>query len=123
MVAPTASSRADAPTASPSMDLFRALLLCELVRRRIQADESRQTAAVLAGQSDSDSLLEREIAEATANLADDAAGEVQAALRRIELGSYGVCEGCRSPIALERLEAIPQARLCVRCTAQPLGST
>lgn len=39
--------------------------------------------------------------------------EVRAALRRLHDGSYGVCEECDEPIPLARLEARPQARLCL----------
>lgn len=41
--------------------------------------------------------------------------EVEAALERIEQGTYGVCENCREPINPERLEAIPYTRYCVDC--------
>jgi DnaK suppressor protein len=40
--------------------------------------------------------------------------DVDHALARVEKGTYGVCERCGEPIAIERLEAIPAARLCVR---------
>ena len=30
-------------------------------------------------------------------------------------GIYGTCESCGQPIARERLEVVPHARLCVRC--------
>ena len=43
--------------------------------------------------------------------------EIDAALRRIQAGSYGLCESCGRPIARQRLRAIPQARTCVECTA------
>ena len=39
--------------------------------------------------------------------------EVDAALQRIEEGSYGVCELCGEPIGAERLSAIPWTRLCI----------
>lgn len=39
--------------------------------------------------------------------------EIDAALQRIEDGTYGVCEGCGKQIEEERLEAIPWARLCL----------
>jgi DnaK suppressor protein len=42
-------------------------------------------------------------------------GHVEAALRRIEEGSYGTCENCRDPIAPERLEAMPWVTLCIDC--------
>ena len=39
--------------------------------------------------------------------------DIDAALRRIEEGSYGVCEVCGEPIGAQRLSAIPWARLCI----------
>ncbi len=39
--------------------------------------------------------------------------EIEAALARIEDGTYGVCEVCGEAIASERLEAVPAARFCV----------
>jgi RNA polymerase-binding protein DksA len=40
---------------------------------------------------------------------------VEEALRKIQNGTYGVCEGCGKPIDGNRLRAIPYARLCIRC--------
>jgi len=37
-------------------------------------------------------------------------------LRRMRAGTYGVCAACRSPIAYERLLAIPETSVCVRCS-------
>jgi DnaK suppressor protein len=42
-------------------------------------------------------------------------GEVAHALRKIDEGNYGKCENCGQDIPVERLEAIPTARLCVTC--------
>jgi len=41
--------------------------------------------------------------------------EVQAALRRIENTTYGVCAACDEPISAKRLEAVPWAKFCVQC--------
>lgn len=41
--------------------------------------------------------------------------EIDAALRRIEEGDYGVCEACDIDIKVARLKAIPNARLCIKC--------
>ncbi|MCC7078082.1 MAG: TraR/DksA C4-type zinc finger protein [Acidimicrobiia bacterium] len=43
--------------------------------------------------------------------------DVEAALARITAGTYGICEKCEGPIAPERLEVLPSARLCVACAA------
>jgi DnaK suppressor protein len=40
---------------------------------------------------------------------------VDRALTKMDLGTYGVCERCGSPIARERLEALPWAILCIDC--------
>ena len=45
------------------------------------------------------------------------ANEIGEALRRIENGSFGLCENCGKKISAERLRAIPHTRFCVRCTA------
>ncbi len=41
--------------------------------------------------------------------------EIQAALHRIDRGTFGVCEVCRQPISPERLNAVPWTRFCVHC--------
>lgn len=43
--------------------------------------------------------------------------EVDAALERVEAGTYGVCESCGKPIAPARLEARPVARTCITCAS------
>jgi RNA polymerase-binding transcription factor DksA len=43
---------------------------------------------------------------------------VQRALTRIEDGTYGECIRCGEQIAAERLEARPEAALCIRCARQ-----
>ena len=55
------------------------------------------------------SLLERVEAE----LAD-----VEHALRRLDEGTYGICENCGRQISKERLEARPEATLCIDCQRQ-----
>ncbi len=41
--------------------------------------------------------------------------EVDAALARIAVGTYGVCTRCGKTIVVERLEAVPEAELCISC--------
>jgi RNA polymerase-binding transcription factor len=40
---------------------------------------------------------------------------VEAALARLEQGTYGRCAACGRPIAAERLEALPWADRCIDC--------
>jgi DnaK suppressor protein len=44
--------------------------------------------------------------------------QIEAALKRIEDGTYGKCEGCGKEIPRSRLDAVPYAALCVRCASQ-----
>jgi len=41
--------------------------------------------------------------------------ELEDALKRIEDGSFGICEECESLISKTRLKAVPSARLCIKC--------
>jgi len=41
--------------------------------------------------------------------------ELEDALKKIEDGSFGVCEDCKHLITKVRLKAVPHARLCVKC--------
>ena len=43
----------------------------------------------------------------------DQLDDVEAALGRIDQGSYGTCETCETPIAAARLDAMPSARFCI----------
>jgi len=43
---------------------------------------------------------------------------VEHALQKFEDGTYGSCDNCGKPIPPERLEALPQATLCLDCKAR-----
>ena len=47
--------------------------------------------------------------------ADSALAEANAALDRLEQGTYGACESCRRPIPLDRLAVLPSCRRCAPC--------
>ena len=44
--------------------------------------------------------------------------EVEAALRRIEKETYGICEANGEKIAIARLKAMPYARYCINCQSR-----
>jgi DnaK suppressor protein len=43
--------------------------------------------------------------------------ELQEALRKMDEGSYGLCDGCGDSITYERLAERPEATLCADCAA------
>ena len=49
--------------------------------------------------------------------------EVEHALQKYEAGTYGLCDSCGQTIERARLEAIPQASLCLNCKAQQAKET
>ena len=61
---------------------------------------------------------DRDFALSLLSQEQDALYEIDQALKRIELGTYGVCEMSGKPIMHARLEAIPFARFTVECQSQ-----
>ncbi|MFE6159562.1 TraR/DksA family transcriptional regulator [Streptomyces sp. NPDC056486] len=68
--------------------------------REAQAVEEADEAQVMAAQRDT---IERVLRE------------VEAALVRVQDGSYGTCPGCSKSIPVERLEILPYTQFCVPC--------
>ena len=59
--------------------------------------------------------FERQHVAALLEAAREQVATVDAALRRLDEGRYGVCDRCGQPIGAERLAARPAAATCVRC--------
>jgi len=109
-------------------DHFRDLLMeerarIEQAREQIQNDHpgslTDETGDLVSGSWDehlADSATEthdREVDYGLEENADQVLGEIDAALKRMDAGTYGTCEVCGNPIAPERLEARPWATLCI----------
>lgn len=41
--------------------------------------------------------------------------QIDDALKRLDDGSYGVCQQCNQPITMSRLKAVPYASHCIEC--------
>lgn len=57
--------------------------------------------------------------EALAATLQEALDAVDAALGRMEAGTYGTCDRCHEPIAPARLEAMPSATRCIEHASLP----
>ncbi len=66
---------------------------------------------------DATDTFEQEKAVALERHLQNLLNEVEDALARFEKGTYGKCQRCGQDIDPERLEALPQATLCISCKA------
>lgn len=91
-------------------------LMTETAMKKNRMDETSEFSStpIHPAESGSDNFEQ----EFTLSLMEVGAGriqEVEAALKRIDEGTYGICEGCGGRIPKKRLEAIPYASKCVQC--------
>ncbi len=59
--------------------------------------------------------FEREKGLALESSVQQMLSQVEDALARIDIGTYGICQRCGGPIDHARLRALPYAKLCIRC--------
>jgi DnaK suppressor protein len=94
----------------------------DLDRRLLELrDANRDTAGISFGKRVGDGTaiaVERITQVAAYEQMQEKLAEVHAALRKIDEGTYGICEVCGRPIAPARLEAIPSATRCVECAGK-----
>jgi len=62
--------------------------------------------------------FERDFALSVLSSDQEALFEIEEALKRIENGTYGICEITGKPISSRRLEVIPWTRFCVQAASQ-----
>ncbi len=67
---------------------------------------------------DADAMSDAERNQAVLRNSQVLLGQVDAALARLDAGTYGICENCGKEIGSRRLEALPYATLCVECQAK-----
>ena len=101
----------------PHAELRAAL---ESKKRELEARLERITANLRRGyEADSKErakqMEDNEVVDALGNEARDELPKINAALRRIDAGDYGVCSECGLEIDKGRLEAHPYAQECIDC--------
>jgi DnaK suppressor protein len=111
------------------LDQSQLTLLRSLLEQRLGALQATQEGATaLAGARDlpvqevETSPADKATVRLLNDLALEAAGHTAAQLRtlrhalaKFDDGSYGECEECGNPIGFSRLQARPEARLCITC--------
>jgi len=58
---------------------------------------------------------ERELSMNIVSSEQETLYQVDEALKRLDDGSYGICQQCNQPITMSRLKAVPYASLCIAC--------
>jgi DnaK suppressor protein len=109
----------------------RELLLAERARARRQAaalDREFAGIAEAAGQPGTDDehdpegatlAFERQHTAALLTRALERITEIDAAIGRLDDGTYGTCTRCGHPVGEDRLAARPTAATCIRCARLP----
>jgi RNA polymerase-binding transcription factor DksA len=107
---------------SPRLDPYRALLeeqwrgqVAEITRLALEAFAPRH----LALGSDDGRAEELNVLARMRGAVRQQLAETDAALRRLEDGSFGICVHCRRPIPADRLDVLPAVSCCVACRLQP----
>ncbi len=63
-------------------------------------------------------LFEREKIVSTIEMFEHQLLGIEAALKRVRDGQYGICQDCGHPIGTGRLEIVPEATLCLACRSK-----
>jgi len=90
----------------------------EQIEAKLQpTSERREGSPFGKKEEEADGVFELERGLALKEHLEHALSEVEHALEKYEAGTYGICDSCGQPIVPARLEALPQASLCLDCKA------
>ena len=92
--------------------------LKQLQNSASSSDERREGSPFGKREEEATETLELEKRLALENRIRQELAGVEHALHKFEEGTYGKCDNCGQPINPARLEALPQASLCLNCKAQ-----
>jgi RNA polymerase-binding protein DksA len=103
------------------LEAERKRLIEELEQQKASAsstDERREGSPFGKREEEATETLELEKRLALEKRINEQLADVEHALHKFEEGTYGLCDSCGQPIDPARLEALPQASLCMQCKAQ-----
>ena len=84
--------------------------------RRVKDDLGRKITPVPGDAPDAAVVMENDaILEAIGETAESELQQIERALRRIDTGTYGVCDRCAKPIGAARLKVVPYTVHCMDC--------
>jgi RNA polymerase-binding transcription factor DksA len=84
--------------------------------RKVESDLGRAEGAEIDSEEQAVERENDEVLTALSGEGRDQLELVEAALARLDAGTYGLCVSCGRPISRPRLEALPYATTCVACS-------
>jgi RNA polymerase-binding transcription factor DksA len=119
-----AGRAADKPLTARQAERLHDRLLAATEKWTAQyAREAAKLAVLTADPSEDPTGLDRAMAALGMYGAIEAIEKIEDALVRVTDDQYGTCQSCDRPISFERLEMIPQTRLCAVCLTADEGPT
>lgn len=113
------------PTTTPDRDAIRARLteerneiLGSVESRHGEVEDGPSGVSDGSGETEHLTIAEfKELSQHLDRMASETLAEIDAALVRLDDGTYGKCVDCGEQISSERLEALPAAARCMNCQA------
>ncbi len=99
----------------------QAALRAEVQGERAESDSERDRRSAREVQDRGDEANTDQWREANAAMIDhhvDEISGIQAALSRVDSGTYGLCVDCGESIGFQRLQAYPSANRCLECQSK-----
>jgi RNA polymerase-binding protein DksA len=99
----------------------QAELRAEVKEERAESDNERDRRSAREVQDRGDEANTDQWREANAAMIDhhvDEISGIQAALSRVDSGTYGLCVDCGEAIGFQRLQAYPSANRCLQCQSK-----
>jgi DnaK suppressor protein len=106
----------------PVLEARRASALAELRQAELSAAPVQLDQASQGRLSRMDAMQQQAMAMSHAQRLRTELRKVEAALDRLEAGTYGICCRCGEAMSPERLEADPAAPFCLQCVGGPEAS-
>ncbi len=114
------------PQRTPDHDAIRAQLIEErneildsVEARHGEVEEGPSGVSDGSGETEHLTIAEfKELSQHLDRMASETLADIQAALARLDDGTYGICVDCGEQIQAERLEALPAAPRCLSCQAK-----
>jgi len=116
------------PLSREQLKQFRQLLITERVKLASEIKSIAQEASKSPREASGDlsaytihmadmaaDTYERELSMNIVSSEQEILYQIDDALKRLDDGSFGICQQCNQPITMSRLKAVPYASLCINC--------